>query len=347
MSSPLTPIPAAIEATTDAAAQPITAHRSAQSDATPDAAASQVGAGGIAALFSAVERIACQNKAPPSAAESGDRGVAFLGKGLLSKTEDHFGPTGPVTPNKASLSQVQQDNSQESVTHVALASLATGVNSSGFVDAVIPRRRGGEKQVVLTRDMLESYYHESLDTVTERLGLSKTTIKAACRRLGLEKWPYKHSGPRKRRMGVVKPDQHAAESANERALKDTFNEIMGKRQRVGDAQLSPTATLGLPITALPGTTLADLQAMQMQSLSALSIMVASLNASDQHLPPNASFQEPAFNAPFLALAPVQPPSVLLGGNFGGNYGGNTYMREGFGGFQPWGAPSNAYGFPPY
>jgi len=88
--------------------------------------------------------------------------------------------------------------------------------------------------------------------------------------------------------------------------------------------------------------------MQMQSLSALSIMVASLNASDQHLPPSAplqgAFNAPAFNAPFPAPAPVQAPSVLLGGNFGGNYGGNTYMREGF---QPWGAPPNAYGFPPY
>ena len=344
MCPPQTPIPVATEAATDAAAQPITVHHSAQSDSTPDVAASQVGSGGIEALFSAVERVAC-------AAEPGDGGVAFLGKGLLSKTEDHFEPTSPVTPNKALLSQAQQDTYRVSNANVEKPSLATEDNSSRYVDAVIPRRRGEEKQVVLTRELLESYYHESLDTVTERLGLSKTTIKAACRRLGLEKWPYKHSGPRKRRMGVPKPDQHAAESANERALKDTFNEIMGKRQRIGNMQLSPTATLSLPITALPGTTLADLQAMQMQSLSALSFMVASLNASDQHLPPNAplqgAFNTPAFNAPFPAPAPVQAPSVPLGGNFGGNYGGNTHMREGFGGFQAWGAPPNAYGFPPY
>ncbi|KAJ1492376.1 hypothetical protein T484DRAFT_3640603 [Baffinella frigidus] len=251
MSSAPTPIPATTDAAADAAAQPGTPRNSAQSDATPDASASNFG---TAALFSAVE----------------------------------------------------QDNAAEVIPRP--------VASIDFVDEVIPRRRGNEPRVVLTRELLASYKHESLDAVTEHLGLSKTTIKAACRRLGLSKWPYQHTGPRKRRMGVTKPEEQPAESAHERTLKDTFHAFMGKRQRVEKAHNYPTVTPALPLTSLPGTTLADLQAMHMQSLSALSTMVA-LNASFQGSPS------------------VQPPPVMLGGNFGGNYGG---ALDFFGGFQPWG-----------
>ena len=38
---------------------------------------------------------------------------------------------------------------------------------------------------LLTRELLANYFHESLDTVAEKMMVSKTTIKAACRRLGL------------------------------------------------------------------------------------------------------------------------------------------------------------------
>ncbi|KAJ1479011.1 hypothetical protein T484DRAFT_1749339 [Baffinella frigidus] len=288
----------------------------ATTDAATAAAAPNVGAGSIADLFSALERVTDQ-------------------KNAVSTTEEaRFAPAGPATP-RASRSPAPQDNASEGDDD----SLATRVNSSGFVDAVIPRRRGNEKKVVLTRKLLESYHHESLDAVTERLGLSKTTIKAACRRLGLPKWPYQHTGPRKRKMGV--PIQHAGESAHERTLKDTFHELMGKRQRVGEVQMAPSAMLTSPLTSLPGTTMVDIQA-HMQSLSALSAMAATLNASGQHF---------ALNAPSAFPAPPLPgpQQLLLGGAFGGNgnyggninYGGNyggAYMPEAVGGFQPWGGP---------
>ncbi|KAJ1483739.1 hypothetical protein T484DRAFT_1799183 [Baffinella frigidus] len=254
MASAPTPIPATPDAAADAAAQSGTARHSAQSDATPDASASNFGAGGIAVLFSAVEK----------------------------------------------------DTADEVILRP--------VSSGGFVDEVIPRRRGDEPRVVLTRELLASYHHESLDAVAEILGLSKTTIKAACRKLGLPKWPYQHTGPRKRRMRVTKHEEQPAESAHERTLKDTFHTIMGKRQRVEEVQIAPTVAPALPLTFLPGTTLADLQAMQTQSISWLSAMVATLNASATHLPLNASFQGPPLS--------VQPPPIFLGGNFGGNFGGN-------------------------
>ena len=197
--------------------------------------------------------------------------------------------------------------------------------------------------MVLTKELLESHYHESLDAVVEILGLSKTTIKAACRRLGLPKWPYQHTGPRKRRMSQ-KPE-HPAESEHERALKATFHSLMGntnalaafnedmasKRQRMGDTHLDPNILMGQQIPLPPNANLADLQAMQLQSLSALSAMVTALNASGQQL---QSGQQPPLNSGFPGPPPFQgQPQVgdLPPLNYGGNYGGN-YMHEAQGGF---------------
>ena len=48
----------------------------------------------------------------------------------------------------------------------------------------------------------------------------------ACRRLGLAKWPYQHTGPRKRRRvsGAESDDDH--KSLLERVLKDVFHEFL-------------------------------------------------------------------------------------------------------------------------
>ncbi|KAJ1488385.1 hypothetical protein T484DRAFT_2105766 [Baffinella frigidus] len=203
----------------------------------------------------------------------------------------------PLTTPDASRSQAQQDNAEDSAGDAD--SLATRVNSSGFVDEVTPRRRGNEQKVVLTRELLESFYHLPLDTVAEHLVLSKTTIKAACRRLGLPKWPYQHTGPRKRRVRVPRPEQAAA-SEHGHALKATFHDLMGntnaptsaknvsfKRQRIGEEQ-------GMPLTSPPAATLESLQEMQRQSLLALSAMVSALSASDQQISLNPPFQGQAF-----------------------------------------------------
>jgi hypothetical protein len=266
MSSSPSPVPAAPDAAAESAAQ--SARHSAQSDAAPGAAGSKVGAGGIAALCNAVERVACQTNVSARAAEGG------AWKESVPRTgEIRFEPSGPSrSPLRAS---AQQDNTGGSAGDDD--SLATRVNASGFVDAVIPRRRGNEKKVVLTRALLESYHHESLDSVTEHLGLSKTTIKAACRKLGLARWPFQHTGQRKRRMGVPKQELQTAESAHERALKDTFHQLMDKRQRFGEGHMAPHVTLGIPFTSPPLPTMAGLQAMQ--SLSALSAMATFNNAS--------------------------------------------------------------------
>ena len=235
-----------------------------------------------------------------------------------ARTHDHFEPEPPVaqTP-EASRSQAQQDNA-------GVDALATEVKPSGIVDSVTPRRRGNEPKLMLTRELLESHYHEPLDTVTERLGLSKTTIKAACRRLGLEKWPYTHKGARKprQRPGVPRPDQ--AGESDARSLKATFHELMAntgalpyaenafpKRQRVGEEHMAPTVTLGVPFPppqhqSATGV-LPYLLPMQMQSVSALSAMVTALNSANQQLalyqqPPGAPLPPTSSSAPGQAQA---------------------------------------------
>ncbi|KAJ1471984.1 hypothetical protein T484DRAFT_1842060 [Baffinella frigidus] len=71
--------------------------------------------------------------------------------------------------------------------------------------SVMSRNRGVDRRVLLTRELLSNYFHDSLATVAEKMAVSKTTIKAACRRLGLVKWPYRHSGPRKSRKTSSPP----------------------------------------------------------------------------------------------------------------------------------------------
>ncbi|KAJ1489021.1 hypothetical protein T484DRAFT_1886360 [Baffinella frigidus] len=225
----------------------------------------------------------------------------------------------PLTP-EAPRSQAQQDNA----------------GGSGVVEAVTPRRGRNAPKVELTRELLESHYHEPLDTVAERLGLSKTTIKAACRSLGLAKWPYQHTGSRKRRMGVPKSEQDA-DSEHARTLKATFHELMSntdnppsaeqvslKRQRVGEAQMAPTTALGAPLSLLPAT-LPYLQPMHLQSDPALSAMGS---ASDQQLALHAAVQGQAFSG--QAPPPWTPAPLLQGGNLAGTYSGN-FMPEGAGG----------------
>ena len=57
-----------------------------------------------------------------------------------------------------------------------------GAKPARFVEAVVPRRRGKERRVVLTLAFLTPYFDRSLDAVSESLGLSRSTIKAVAPR---------------------------------------------------------------------------------------------------------------------------------------------------------------------
>jgi hypothetical protein len=161
-------------------------------------------------------------------------------------------------------------------------------DTRAIVDAVIPRRRGNEKKVVLTRALLESHLHESLDVVSEKLGLSKTTIKAACRRLGLKKWPYQHSGPRKRRLA---PAKSFKASDSKMAPGVTSMAHQGDGLSIGNLLSFPTG--GIP----PGTTFCPLISNSLNS---------KLSNDNQNVMRNIQLNNMA-----TMQAPLQDPTSIL------------------------------------
>jgi len=76
---------------------------------------------------------------------------------------------------------------------------AASVNggAAAEVHVVLPRRKAGELDaperdaVVVTPEVLASLFHCPLAVASRKLGLSATTIKKLCRKLGINKWPYK------------------------------------------------------------------------------------------------------------------------------------------------------------
>mmetsp|Transcript_21811 Transcript_21811/g.72117 ORF Transcript_21811/g.72117 Transcript_21811/m.72117 type:complete len:234 (-) Transcript_21811:77-778(-) len=58
-----------------------------------------------------------------------------------------------------------------------------------------------EEPVALTYALLESFFRYPLAVVSKKLSICPTAIKKACRKLGIEKWPFKspNPGPKKRR----------------------------------------------------------------------------------------------------------------------------------------------------
>mmetsp|Transcript_33498 Transcript_33498/g.75180 ORF Transcript_33498/g.75180 Transcript_33498/m.75180 type:complete len:149 (+) Transcript_33498:99-545(+) len=71
------------------------------------------------------------------------------------------------------------------------------------VALVCPRKKSSENEdpIILTREILEKYFHCSLSQVSAELGICPTAIKRACRKLGISKWPYKtpNPGPKRKR----------------------------------------------------------------------------------------------------------------------------------------------------
>mmetsp|Transcript_74966 Transcript_74966/g.201152 ORF Transcript_74966/g.201152 Transcript_74966/m.201152 type:complete len:250 (+) Transcript_74966:119-868(+) len=63
---------------------------------------------------------------------------------------------------------------------------------------LFPRRKAGENShdgargpVVLSVDLLKTYFGVPLHVAAKKLGICQTAIKKVCRRLGIKKWPYK------------------------------------------------------------------------------------------------------------------------------------------------------------
>ncbi|EKX53784.1 hypothetical protein GUITHDRAFT_150294 [Guillardia theta CCMP2712] len=79
------------------------------------------------------------------------------------------------------------------------------------VAMVCPRKQTSENDepVMLTRELLQSYFDRSLSQVSAEIGICPTAIKRACRKLGIAKWPYKtpNPGPKKRKTSDASDHQ--------------------------------------------------------------------------------------------------------------------------------------------
>ena len=74
-----------------------------------------------------------------------------------------------------------------------------------FVDSdfkIFPRRKGGQTRkcaesapVIITAELLQSYYGMPLVRAAKKLGICTTALKKVCRKLGIHKWPYKEMKP--------------------------------------------------------------------------------------------------------------------------------------------------------
>jgi len=79
--------------------------------------------------------------------------------------------------------------------------------------AVTPRRRSGQERrapVVLTREIIESYFSMPLSAASKDLGLCATAIKKVCRKMGIAKWPFRD------RLLAQKHEEEEAEEAARR-----------------------------------------------------------------------------------------------------------------------------------
>ena len=80
-----------------------------------------------------------------------------------------------------------------------------GQDGSG--PAIFPRRRGGNggpvQPVVITLEILKSLEGNPLSEAAQKLGVSATAFKHACRKLGIQRWSYKKGGGRPSKPCVI------------------------------------------------------------------------------------------------------------------------------------------------
>ncbi|EKX54350.1 hypothetical protein GUITHDRAFT_99832 [Guillardia theta CCMP2712] len=71
--------------------------------------------------------------------------------------------------------------------------------------SIFPRAQTRHQEVTLTVDAVQQLYHLRQDKAAAQLGVCLTSFKAACRRLGIKRWPFT------RTQGVKKMARRASE----------------------------------------------------------------------------------------------------------------------------------------
>jgi len=74
--------------------------------------------------------------------------------------------------------------------------------------AALGDRRGSSKDktaVTLTTDILQPHYDKPLHATAHALGVCATSIKKACRQLGIANWPYRRIRAAHRELNRMEP----------------------------------------------------------------------------------------------------------------------------------------------
>ena len=117
--------------------------------------------------------------------------------------------------------------------------VADEIGGEGHI-TTFPRRKAGQDvrtnsaPVLLNKASIESLFHLSLQGAAAQLGLSRTAMKSACRKLGIKKWPHrlrttpgrksdKGRGERGQKLEQG-PPRSAIDSAHESGDSDTEDE---------------------------------------------------------------------------------------------------------------------------
>eukprot|EP00960_Hanusia_phi_P037498 752991-Hanusia_phi.AAC.5 len=72
-----------------------------------------------------------------------------------------------------------------------------------------------DEPVILTRELLESFFDRPLVAVSQELGICPTAIKRACRKLGIARWPFKTPNPGPKRKRIFLQPLRLASSSSE------------------------------------------------------------------------------------------------------------------------------------
>mmetsp|Transcript_44760 Transcript_44760/g.68481 ORF Transcript_44760/g.68481 Transcript_44760/m.68481 type:complete len:429 (-) Transcript_44760:311-1597(-) len=74
---------------------------------------------------------------------------------------------------------------------------------------IFPRKKAGQDKlgsnrppIIITREVLETYFDMPQQLVCKKLGICATVIKKVCRQLGIDKWPYKGNKIDLRKRGL-------------------------------------------------------------------------------------------------------------------------------------------------
>eukprot|EP00960_Hanusia_phi_P006374 182825-Hanusia_phi.AAC.1 len=80
---------------------------------------------------------------------------------------------------------------------------------------ILPRTQAYHRQVSLTLDIVQQLFHLRQDKAAAQLGVCLTSFKAACRRLGIKRWPFTRTQGCSRRSDQSASRQESARQVDE------------------------------------------------------------------------------------------------------------------------------------